>query len=325
MPAVSTKPSVKYCARIVLALSFAAAPVWADDSVNVREWLEKMSHAPSELNYHGTFVYMHNKQMLTMQITHKVDADGEHERLVSLNGAGRQILRDDNSITVISASELATLAKTRPRQPFPAILRTDIDELTKYYDFSLAGEERIADHTTQRILVQPKDNYRYGYRFWVDKASGLLLKADMVREANTPVEQLMFTEITLESSPKKPHVNQAADQLKSAEEARHALVEDAGWKVTGPDGFKLVEHTKYPTPMNALPVDHLVLSDGLAAVSVFIEKFDAANDKFIGSSRRGAVNAFGTVNEDHQITVVGEVPQATVQLIGESVKRAGEP
>jgi sigma-E factor negative regulatory protein RseB len=310
--------------NILLGLSFAAAPVHAEDLNQVHAWLERMSRAAHELNYTGTFVYVHNKQISTMRITHSVDAHGERQRVMALNGVGRQVINDNNSLTMMTADQSATLAKTRPRNTFPDIMRAGIDELDKYYHFSLAGEERIADRLTQRILIQPKDNYRYGYRFWLDKSSALLLKADMVQETDTLVEQLMFTEIDLNSpsrtSPAKPRSDKSEKIITQSTSADSI----SGWQVSGPEGFRIVDRINYPVPMNIMPVDHWVLSDGLASVSVFVEKSDSANEKFTGSSRRGAVNAFGIINGDYQITVLGEVPQATTQLIGESVRRVEE-
>jgi len=69
-------------------------------------------------------------------------------------------------------------------------------------------------------------------------------------------------------------------------------------------------------------VEHLVYSDGLAAVSVFIEKTDRpAGVGSKGPSRMGAIHAYSKVMDGEQVTVVGEVPESTVAMIGESVKR----
>ena len=99
---------------------------------------------------------------------------------------------------------------------------------------------------------------------------------------------------------------------------------ESRWEVTRlPSGFRMEEHDQHPMPHAPRPVDHLVFSDGLAMVSVFIEKLDGkeAHGAWSGASRMGAVNAFGRHYEGYEVTVVGEVPAATVRQIGESLRR----
>ncbi|MDX1655041.1 MAG: MucB/RseB C-terminal domain-containing protein, partial [Candidatus Competibacteraceae bacterium] len=51
-------------------------------------------------------------------------------------------------------------------------------------------------------------------------------------------------------------------------------------------------------------------------ISVFVEPLQGAKPLLEGGSQMGAMNAFGTVVADHQVLVVGEVPQSTVALVG---------
>ncbi len=322
-------------------LCLLTIPAWADSpSLSAREWLERMSRAAHELDYEGTFVYLHDKQMMAMHFTHVADEQGEHERLVSLNGTGEVIL-NNNSMVSLLPGQPTTNARGLPRKSFPEALANGIGQLEKYYDFTLQGKRRVAGRLTQKITVKPKDNYRYGYRLWIDDASGLLLKADMLNESGVPLEQMMFTEIKLDSggaSSIGEPVATIADHAVAAEKtgiplsARQEPLTDSS-KVVGdrewhiqkmPDGFRMAEHNKYIMPANQMPVEHIVLTDGLASVSVFIEKLDS-KDKFVGTSHRGAVNAYGRVSDGHQITLLGEVPMASVRLIGQSIERHSKP
>ena len=297
----------------------------ADIAPAAREWLEKMSYAAHALNYEGVFVYIHDRQMTTMRIIHRMDADGEHEQLVSLNGVGRGVIRSNSSVTRILPDDNAlTISEGQSRPPFSGLddMEPVISELGKHYDFSLAGQERVAGQIGQMLLIKPRDQYRYGYNLWLHNGTGLLLKADLLSEQGVPLEQMMFTELkVLDTPPRDEHENPvdppaAHDERKPL--AAH-LQSDTRWRVTKmPAGFRLGEHTKHLMPHNKRPVEHLVLTDGLASVSVFIEKFNE-REKFEGLSRRGAVNAYGRVIDGHQITVVGEAPAATVELVGLSV------
>lgn len=330
---------------ILAVLCLTTAQLWAaEPSPTAREWLEKMSRAAHELDYEGTFVYLQDKQMTAMHIVHVVDEEGEHERLVSLTGPGREVVLSKNSMTSLLPGQPAASAGGQPRKSFPEALSEGLGLLENYYNFTLLGKQRVADRLTQRINVKPKDNFRYGYRLWVDDASGLLLKAEMLNEKGVPVEQVMFTEINLndvsaptvaasvsgqeeaDASAGKTEIALLAE-LESSSQISPPDSQRAGddWRITQlPEGFRLAERNKYIMPANSMPVEHLVLTDGLASVSVFIEKFDP-KDKFTGTSHRGAVNAYGTVSHGHQITLVGEVPEAAVQLIGQSIKHQSEP
>jgi sigma-E factor negative regulatory protein RseB len=91
-----------------------------------------------------------------------------------------------------------------------------------------------------------------------------------------------------------------------------------GWL---PAGFAMSDRATDPAAAGRMPVEHLVYTDGLASVSVFIEHLDAQGERLEGLSRMGAVNAYGTMVAGFQVTAVGEVPGGTVERIGRSVAR----
>ena len=71
---------------------------------------------------------------------------------------------------------------------------------------------------------------------------------------------------------------------------------------------------------SASPVTHLVYSDGLASVSVFIETNPAEADQIKGLAKVGSAFTFSTTTRGHQVTAVGEVPSQTVQLMAHSTQ-----
>jgi sigma-E factor negative regulatory protein RseB len=212
---------------------------------------------------------------------------------------------------------------------FPSILPEQVGMLSRNYHFKFGDDDRIADRAARIILVRPKDHFRYGYRLWADRQSGLLLKADLVDENEKAIEQYMFTQIeigkVLDDSLLKPHTPKQ-DLLWHGEKptTQKQIVKSNTW-IAGemPSGYKLTSSMQRMIPVRDMPVHHLVYSDGVATVSVFIEKRDAksATKVMRGTSRMGAVHAFGKALGEYQVTVVGEVPAATVEMIGESVRR----
>ncbi len=310
-------------------LAQLAAAQTGEDAV---KWLQRMAVAVKSLNYQGTFVYIHHKQIEAMRIIHKVDAGGERERLLSLNGAAREIIRDQNRLTCILPDKKSVVVeKSRTRKIVPEALLQSLPALQQHYFFKIVGEGRIAGMQTKIIAVVPKDRYRYGHRLWLDKKTAMLLKSDVIDIKGNIIEQLMFTDLKIVD-----HIDDKALQpsapktgFKLYQQLKKPVVQQAPrhWKIGRlPPGYKLKMYAEHGLPTSRMPVDHYVYTDGLSSVSVYIEKPGKKKKMPLrGLSRMGAVNAFGKVVKGYQITVVGEVPAATVKLIGKSVRMLSEP
>ncbi|MEQ8662185.1 MAG: MucB/RseB C-terminal domain-containing protein, partial [Gammaproteobacteria bacterium] len=188
--------------------------------------------------------------------------------------------------------------------------------------------DRIAGRHAAVVGVHPHREDRYGYRLWIDTESKLLLKSVVLGRGGRVLEQVQFTQISLhdEIDPAllRPEIAGSGFTWRTD-------LEDAGasappgqvsWQVHWvPDGFEMRESDIQHMATSHAPVDHLVYSDGLAMVSVFIEKLMQGETPLQGYSARGAVNAFSRVEDAHQITVVGELPLPTVRQIAASVAR----
>ena len=321
---VSSLSLARVCALLILC-----TPAWAaNNDAAALNLLKAMHGAGRQLNYQGTFVYMNGGKMESMRIYHRVDDKGDHDRMVHLNGSTREVIRDGDKVTcILSDKKSVHVSKLDDgAQHILSALPSNFGEFTQYYSFALAGQDRVAGRATKVVHVDPLDKFRYGYRFWLDAENGLLLKSQVLAEDGQPIEQLMFTsiEIVREISP---------DLLKSELKGEHYTVtedksEDAvgsdavlNWRVAHPPlGFLSTGHNTRHVAAGGVPTHHIVLSDGLASVSVYIEKLDASKKRFVGSSYMGAVNIHGVVVDEHQITVVGEVPAATVKMVADSIQ-----
>lgn len=307
---------------------------WASDSTSVQPWLEKMHQAAHMLNYEGTFVYGQQDQLSSIRIIHSVSDAGERERLISMDGTGREVLRDGDRVTCIYPdSQSVMVEKSRPKAKYPPTFPVKIGELKDHYRLSLAGKDKVAGEPTQKILIEPRDNLRYGHVLWVHEKTGLLLKTNLLNENNKPVEQFMFTQIIfLDDIPEdalEPDINKQDFTWYEVSGASSAgeVEQSSDWHITSlPPGFKQDMSRMHRIPNSVMPVEHRVYSDGLASVSVFIEKDDnKSGDNLFGGSYMGAVNAHGRNLNGYHVTVVGEVPQATVKMIGESVNYRESP
>jgi len=201
----------------------------------------------------------------------------------------------------------------------------NIAGLKDHYQIDIVGMDRIAGYPAVILSIFPKDKMRYGYHLWLEKENGMVLRSDIIDTQGKIMEQMMFTEINLQSpisvamlEPTVPH-----DTFKviadDAEQVDDTIVTDSRWSFRGmPRGFKVTSKVRKKMPMKKHNVEHFVLSDGLATVSVYIEK--SGNDEGLeGASRMGGVNAFGRISNGHSITVMGEVPKETVKEIAHSV------
>lgn len=317
-------PPLSVAVVVVTALSVSMS---ASAGESAHEWLTKMARAARQHDYEGTFVYRHESQLDTLRIVHKVVDGVARERLVSLSGTPREIVRDGREVRCYYPDDNSVVVEQRraDNQNFPSILPERIQDLDENYDIQLGRSGRVAGRAAQQVLIRPRDSFRYGYRLWADLETGLLLKAELVDDKDSMLEQFMFTQVNIGGNvpsaslvpqserPGMVWLRDSGGQMKNIE---------ASWVANRlPKGFKLSTQMKREVPANKKPVEHLVYSDGLAAVSVFVEKLDTTDDVVPGTSQMGAVNAFGTQVDGHYVTTVGEVPAVTVSQIGGSVTR----
>ncbi len=314
----------RVCALLIVSSSACAA----DSDPAALSLLKAMHDAGRQLNYQGTFVYVNNGKMESMQIYHRADAKGDHDRMVHLNGSTREVIRDGDKVTCILSDKKSVHVSRLDdgAQRILSALPSNFSEFTQYYTFMLAGQDRVAGRVTKVVHVDPRDKFRYGYRFWLDAENGLLLKSQVLAEDGVPIEQLMFTsiEVVREISPEllKPELkgeHYTLTEDKSEEDVGSAVA--LNWRVANPPlGFLSTGHKTRHVLTGGVPTHHIILSDGLASVSVYIEKLDAGKKRFVGSSYMGAVNIHGVVVDEHQVTVVGEVPAATVKMVADSIQ-----
>lgn len=321
---------------LLAVLGLMAHPAFAAEEVaTARTWLDKIVTAALHLSYEGTFIYRRDDQLVAMRIIHVADGESERERLIALSGRQREIIRDaDGMVCILPEQKQVKLNSVGLNKHFPPRPLQNLAELEKYYQFAVGASDRIAGRAARMVIIEPRDRYRYGYRIWVDEGSGLLLQSDLVDENGNAVEQVMFTDLNIVTNvtPAMASAVVISDDLRKAMEKKSAQRSAASantalsWSVTqAPAGFKLAEQYRHRSRTGAL-VEHGVFTDGMASVSVFVEPLENTQQPFRGVSHMGAVSAFGAVKNDRQLTVVGEVPVGTVQLIGRAIvfQNAGE-
>lgn len=316
----------------ILGLACATAA----GSQDAADWLMKINDAARQLNYTGTFVYVQENRIETMRVTHRADNGTMRQRIYSLNGAPREVIRDAEKVWCYVPDRKLGVHEYRQvsKQGFPNLLPPALGHLARYYNVYAGAESRIADRQAQQVKVVPKDEFRYGYDLWADRQTGLLLKAALLDQNDRPIEQYLFTHVDIggeiepnelePATPKSDLVWYGDAQTRTRGGSREAGEMSVGnWEIKDvPEGFVLTRKIRRLSPMRANMLEHYVYSDGLATVSIFVEKMDDDSKvRVTGINKMGAVHAFGREIDGHQIIVVGEVPSQTVDLIGMSISR----
>jgi len=291
-----------------------------------RAWLEQMSAAMSQMSYQGTFVYVQGEDVETMRITHVSDDDGVRERLVSVSGEPRELLRDSNGVRWVLGEDGSVFEDSAFSRSFFPELPLDQHQQTELsYDLKMGSTGRIAGHKAQNVKVLPRDEFRYGYSFWLEQHSGLLLKWELLDVNRKSLARLMFTDVRMGSEVDRRELK-ASTQLKKFKTVESALPSGRGgsklpprWKPRNlPSGFQLTAHRYFGKQDEGI-YEHLVYSDGLAAVSVYVESVVGESGRQTGLSKLGTTHAYSRIKDGMLITVVGDVPAVTVKTIGNAV------
>ena len=305
----------------LLLLTFVVGDAGAQEA---RAWLDKMNHALEELNYQGTFVHLLGGTAETLHITHR-NADGRSgERILALDGVGREIIRQENEVRSILPDRRVVLLEARKElSPLVTALPNYTAELESHYELTLHSTARVANRAAQVLEIKPRDEFRYGYMLWLDQETAMPLRSQLVDDKGEIVEQILFTEIDLAAVIPAEALHATIDTtgfttLRAPESA--TLTEDIPWRAaTVPGGFKLSVATQSPIAGSEYPVEHLVYSDGLATVSVFIEDPKTKTEVREGFSNLGSSNAFSLTLRGRKVTAIGEVPRQTVRTIATSL------
>lgn len=310
-------------AQGLLLLSFVGAQAPAQEA---RDWLERMNSAVEELNYRGTFVHvLLDGTPETLEIVHR-NEDGESgERILSLDGAGREIVRKGDQVQgILPDQRIVLLESRRDVSPLVARLPSSSDELEAHYEITLGGNARVADRAVRVLEIRPRDEFRYGYRLWLDETTAMPLRSQLFDERGRVVEQIHFTAIEVPADIPAADLEATIDTTGfttlRAPEISPSAAANISWRaVVVPGGFKLSVATQSQMAGSDTPVEHLVYSDGLATVSVFIEARETKADVGEGFSNFGSTNAFSTTLRGRKVTAMGEVPPQTVRTIATSL------
>jgi sigma-E factor negative regulatory protein RseB len=288
--------------------------------------LQKAALAAHALSYQGIFVCQSGQQSKSVQIKHFFDGKNEFARNVLLDGSPREVLSQGSDLVIYNPkNEKIIIEKRRGQNMFPAVLPTNLVAVKESYNLRTGEIERIAGRDAQILFLEPKDELRYSYRFWIDTEYGLILKSVMFNNKNEMMDSISFTQLnlinTIDLDWFKPKIDSKKNYVMEDEVPAQADYNPSPhWMLKElPAGYRKVDQMLRIVHGKPLPVTHVVFSDGLASVSLFIEPVANGIKARTGHSVVGNTSFYSSVAGYLQITVLGEVPEATVAQIANSV------
>jgi len=312
----------------ILVLGFApGAVVAAGDSREALAMLEKMAEAGRKVNYSGTFIFQHGKQVEASSIARFVNpAGGVLERLETLDGPAREIIRNNDQVTCYLPGSKVVLIDPRGSRQFP-IRVEQIQEIVQHYNVVKGGLDRVAGMECQWVTLAPADSLRYTRRFCAELNTGLPLQARTLNDKNETLEAFAFSTLEIGGSFRRELVQSKYAAMSAKQNwrvDRSALTAgdsgDSGWVVQSlPAGFRKLMELRRSMVGKKGTASHLVFSDGLAAVSIFIEP-GARPDRKQTLRHQGAMHIYSQPVAGHTVTILGETPAETVMLFARSLE-----
>ena len=297
------------------------------DQAAVNQHFARMANAFREQNYVGVFVYARGNKSDTVKVFHQIKDGVERERMVHLDGPSQELVREGDKVTCVNSAEWkGDVVRFTPTGPFAKALLRDTSQLDHGYRFFERGGQRLVGREATRLVIKPLDQYRYGYRIWLDKETGLLLKSEVTSRKEV-LERFQFVDLTLDAE-----INEAdlaigikgdirSTPILGVSESKAKIMDDspARWAIAWkPEGFKMA----MVGIRRGNAKETITYTDGMAAFSVFVDKTNTADYEEI-TTRQGATVAYERVLETTEgpraVTVVGEIPLAAAQRIAASV------
>jgi sigma-E factor negative regulatory protein RseB len=291
-------------------------------------WLQRSAASARQATYSGTVMHVQGERTTTSRITHVFLSGSEHERIESLDGPRREIVRRDDQLQCyFPDAKTIRIDRRVTARFFPSLVGGPVEAIAENYKLALGNVERVLGKDCQWIHLDPKDALRYAQRLCAEVGSGLLLRAKTLGARQQVLEQYGFTDLRVGREVSRIEVKstflpQSKDWKRDVQPPDEPKPGSTGWTIGAPPpGFRLVGEMQRTLPNRPLPVTQLVLSDGFATMSVFVEPMSNPPRATEATSEDGALSVFVRPMGDHLVTVLGEVPPAAAQQVGRSVGR----
>lgn len=310
------------CVALVAAAAIPRVSLAQESTPN--DWLDKMAHAVQTASYEGTVIRIQNDNIEALKVVHTVTDGVVREKVIVQEGNGLEIIRNGNEVQCILPDRKSVLVEEwNDQSALFSSLPSGAIRFGTEYDVSIVREQRVAGRKTVELAIRPHDEYRFGHRIWLDIETGFPLQTKLVAQDGAAIEQVKFADIVLgediHASAFDPSISTENFRWFTQPKRKITHVVDSPWQSDDlPSGFRVVSTHEENLSGRDTAVTHILFSDGLANVSVFIEP--ASDRKIATQSKVGSSSSYSTETEGFRVTAVGEVPAATVQRIATSMR-----
>lgn len=309
----------------IAALALYAGAALAQMPGDPLQLLQRAASAAARLNYAGVFVYQSGLGVESSRIAHRLDNAGERERIEVLDGSPREVIRFNDEVQCfLPDQKLIIIDRLGSRRPFPSFASNGLPSVGEHYAVRRGGVVRVAERDGIFVTIEPRDNWRYKHEIWVDAATGLLLKSVLYGLSGDAIESVAFTElrvgINLQDAALTTKLNTEGWKVQRAGGGNLKKEADSWVFRTAVPGFRKVSVSHRQLHSGGAEADHFVFSDGLAAVSVFIEPSSKPVEPPVAEAV-GPLNVYRRLMPGFQVIAMGDVPAATLRALAEGAER----
>jgi sigma-E factor negative regulatory protein RseB len=290
-------------------------------------WLDKMSHSAREVSYQGVVTFQLGDDIQVMQISHSVSDAGASESLTQLTGQGARVTRENHPLDCIHPGHKLLRLSEEVSQSAKLTGSTGPKScgISEHYQFTVLEGERIAGRKAVRIVIEPRDMYRYGYVMELDNKTGLLLKERTIGRGNKVLERFQFANISYTND------NIPTDSVDVVHHASHSGAQSHSTVEPSTDHYPVALWNPGWLPKGFMSTDEAsgserrrTYTDGLAVFSVFLEILPRDIQAGEGVVRRGGTTSYTRGmrmgSKPALITIIGEVPVNTARMVADSVR-----
>ncbi len=312
------------CSKIFIALfAIYACNVFAgnkisksDKNLDLLKLLQAVNNAAMYKNYKANVIIQKfdgaKVKTKTFFTEHYYDGTNEFEKIQPTQGQEFTIVRVNQMLQTYIPHKKQIITTKNEEVGFPAL--SNNLNILKYYTAEKLGQERTSSKLCDVILLKPKDNYRYNYKIWI--YGNLLLKIQSIFN-NKVIKDTMFVDI------QDVYFNQAAinEWLNlGKEDWQHKISKMQPINLESlnfilPKNYKGYEYISSKKQHKKDNSYHIMYSDGLGNISIFIEQ----GTRFVSRINGYGTNLVSKQKSKYTITAVGQAPSNILEELLEQI------
>ena len=301
----------------------------------LRQRIREMVDVMSRHTYGGRFMHVRGDEIELMRVVHREIEGQRAELLVAENGEVREIRRLGDRCACIWPEREQVMLGDYPNitSRLAGERFESIESVNDTYRMVSLGRSRVAGESCDMMAIVPTDEYRYGYKLCIGQKVPLLLRMSIYDERGRPIEHNQFTQIESLDRVELFFQDDLVADIDSdfemielgGEPVESAPIREESWVIDPlPSGYSIKSRNWRRNPVTGQYFEHLVVSDGLATASVFVEEGRGEASREASRTRQGMKIAARAV-DDTRVTAIGDVPSATVEaLVANTVRESGQ-